>query len=121
MGGHPRMQQLYDMVGFYTVKTWIGLYGAGARKPTTLRSSEGWVANLKLDMRGKSSSFSIAGICNTYVDGNGKKRTNGTSKLKQTQEYPAGYARALFDNHELAIPQDRMMDIKPSTDTALYN
>ena len=72
-------------------------------------------------MRGKSGSFSSAGICNTYVDANGKKRTNGTKTLKQTQEYPAGYAGALFDNHVIAGPQDRMMDIKPSTDTALDN
>ena len=112
MGEHPRMKQLYDMVGFYTVKTWMGLYGAATRKRTTLRSTEGWLATLKLDMRGKSGSFSSAGICNTYVHGNGKKRTNGTNKLKQTQEYPASYAQALFDNHVLARPQNRMMDIK---------
>jgi hypothetical protein len=96
---HPRIQQIVHLAesgGIRMVRqitTFMGAFGAPSPKMTSLLGSPTWLHRLKRTI--KRSDFKIAGldiVSRAVV--NGKHTYTGSTGLKKTQEYPAGYGRA---------------------------
>ena len=50
MSVHPKMRIVYESMGWFTQRTWMGLFGAPTPKPTVLRSSHPFVFKLSRKM-----------------------------------------------------------------------
>ena len=96
MANYPRFQQLADKLVIYVCNTFMGAYGAGSRKLTTLRSNAPWVMLLQKQLSDDDKvRVNSVGIATQYTNADGKRCATGGPKLKQTQEYHAEYGNAL--------------------------
>ncbi len=96
----PRMLQLRETarkhpsrVQFHEVHTWMDGFGARSAKPTRLYSSEKWLPTLA---RPAPKGCDSSGV---VVCGPDRRAVSGGPRLKQTQEYPEDFARAIRDGY----------------------
>lgn len=47
MHEHPEMKRLHQLCGWNVIRTWMGMYGAATKKPTSLASNNGLVHRLR--------------------------------------------------------------------------
>ena len=108
MSVHPKMRILYDSMGWFTCRTWMGLFGAPTPKPTVLKSSHQFVFKLVRKMtkehrerfaqlKAEAEAAGEGMVRELEPDVDGKRRFCGTANLKKSQEYPVGYAEAVFE------------------------
>jgi hypothetical protein len=96
---HPRIQQIVHLAQsggirtIHQITTFMGAFGAPSPKMTFLLGSPTWLHRLVRTI--KRSDFKTAGldiVSRAVV--NGKTTFTGSTGLKKTQEYPAGYGLA---------------------------
>ena len=73
------------------INTWMGCFGGTCPKPTRLLAPSSWIMPLQKKFHYKDHFFTTTGL---YTKKSGQ--VDGGPNLKQTQEYPAGYADAVF-------------------------
>lgn len=95
---HPYLQELKDVFGWNAIHTFMGAFGAETQKPTKLKANCRWLNTLKRSISAEDRAR--MGPSDTAIrlapHPCGKKRCSGSSTLKQTQEYPQGYADAVL-------------------------
>ncbi len=102
MWQYPAMEQLLHRHGVLPVHLEMGAYGALSRKPTDLMGTAPYLRVLARTCdRELRQALAESGLETTtkWVDGEGKKRCQGTKDLKGTQTYPEGFGAA----HALAF------------------
>ena len=100
MEQHKRMQEHFRIFGIWGVRTWMGAYGGPHQKPTQLKGSVPWLTRLARPLsqndRSRIGASTTVLQCAPHPDG--RRRITGNGQvLKDTQEYPVGYAIAVAD------------------------
>ena len=86
MANYPRFQQLANKLVIYVCNTFMGAYGAGSRKLTTLRSNAPWVMLLQKQLSDDDKvRVNSDRIATQYTNADGKRCSTGGPMLKQTQ------------------------------------
>jgi hypothetical protein len=100
MEQHKRMQEHFRIFGVRAVRTWMGAFGGPHQKPTQLKSSVFWLCTLArpLSKNDRSRIGASTTVLQIAPHPDGRRRITGNGQvLKDTQEYPVGYAEAVAD------------------------
>ena len=98
---HPFLVELQSVLGWESINTFMGAFGAETQKPTKLKGNVRWLQTLKRKL--SANDRARMGRSDTAIRLEphpcGRKRCTGSKTLKQTQEYPQGYADAVLSAH----------------------
>ena len=104
MERHPRMQDLQEfartkpgLIGYNSVRTWMGAFGGGTAKPTIIYSGENWLPELAL---AKPKGFKPKDGLEVVTNSGGK--VTGGRDLRGTHAYPPGFGKAVKDGYTSA-------------------
>lgn len=100
MEQHKRMQEHFRIFGVGAIRTWMGAYGGPHQKPTQLKGSVPWLTRLArpLSKNDRSRIGASTTVLQIAPHPDGRRRITGNGQvLKDTQEYPVGYAEAVAD------------------------
>jgi hypothetical protein len=112
-----------NVIKVHTIRTWFGMFGGTSPKPTLLWGTPTWMPQLHRQLD-KTKNWS-ARTASHYYDNTGKKRVVGTSELKGTQAYPAGYGAAVAtlwrSDTEVLDPDDETTPVNINQGLALLS
>lgn len=105
MDAHPKFDWLLrlgkaSVLRVCKVKTWMGMFGGGTPKPTTLWGNPLWLEGLQRKYC-KSEIVAEVSATEKYEDSSGKTRVKGTKDLKSTQS-AAQLVRLVVDPSRMA-------------------
>ena len=80
------------------IKTNMMAFGGPTLKPTLILGNP-WVRRLRRAKPTNSQTAPMNRLVIKSVDKNGKKCVTGTKKLKESQEFPAGFGRAVGQHY----------------------
>ena len=95
MSSHPRFQNLVQRTRVFSVRFWMGHYGALSPKATILYASAPEL--LEGFETGRPPPAKVA-LMKKYIDSNGKQRCVGKTALKQSQKYPRQFGFKIAGN-----------------------
>ena len=115
MAWHPSLvwvrQQLRPLhCTWWSVQTYMGLFGGCTLKPHVLYSNETWIQHVARAHPG-SSFQPKKSLCRKYTDSSGVARVSGGDDLKDSQTYTKQFGRAIaaaFKKHRLSYSSDGM-------------
>ena len=100
MKAAPWMAHMRHMVKFWYTSLWMGMYGADTQKPTQLMSASFWSSFLgvRRDTTRDAEWSSTQLVSTGAPDHRGRLPITGAKDMvKQSQEYPWGYAKAVIE------------------------
>ena len=109
---HERFQYFCNkMAWVYTISFWMAHFGSPTPKRTTVMSNSKFVGMLHMGPFSRSKCKKSS-TTRQYRDRQGRKRFVGTSKLKASQVYPAGFGTRLLDVYKKANHEEIRRDLR---------